>query len=93
MEMTKEFSRVYGMFEEAKNQALMNGRWPNKILLGPDEFEAWDTTVKMNPDFKPGVDYTFEFFPVRRMSHPGVAVVTKELHVIKGVVCYNGPQS
>lgn len=81
MNMTEEFSRVNECFLEAKNQALMDGRWPTKILLGPDEFEAWNITVKMNPDFKPGVDYTFEFFPVRRMAHPGVAVVTKELPV------------
>lgn len=93
MEMTEEFSRVHKMFEEAKNVAMMDGRWPSKILLGPDEMRAWDIMVHKNPDFKFGIDYTFEGFPVRRMNHPGVAVETKALPVIKGVFWYNGPQN
>ena len=68
MEMTEEFSRVNSCFLEASHRALMAGRWPTKILLGPEEFEAWNITVKMNPDFKPGKEYRFEGFPVRPMA-------------------------
>ena len=93
MQMTEEFSRVHEMFEEVKNIAMMGGRWPSKILLGPDEMRAWDITVHKNPDFKFGVEYTFEGFPVRPMAHPGVAVETMGLPVIKGCVWYNGPQN
>jgi len=90
MEMTEEFSRVNSCFHVAYNQALMAGRWPAKILLGPEEFEAWNVTVKMNPDFKPNADYTFEGFPVRRMEHPGVAVETIGLPVIELGIYKNG---
>lgn len=90
MEMTEEFSRVHEMFEEAKNVAMMDGRWPSKILLGPDEMRAWDITVHKNPDFKFGVEYTFEGFPVRRMEHPGVAVETIWLPVIELGIYKNG---
>ena len=79
MQMTEEFSRVNSCFLEASNQALMAGRWPTKILLGPEEFEAWNVMVKMNPDFKPNVEYRFEGYLVRPMASPGVAVITKAL--------------
>lgn len=90
MEMTAEFYRVNSCFHVAYNQALMAGRWPIKILLGPEEFEAWKSMVKMNPYFKPNDDYTFEGFPVCHMAHPGVAVITKDLSVIEPGIYKNG---
>lgn len=82
MEMTPEFERVNRCFREAYNHALMEDRHPTKILLGPEEYEAWNITVKMNPDFKPNVEYRFEGFYVGRMEHPGVAVKTAKVFLI-----------
>lgn len=86
MEMTEGFSRVNACFHEAANLALMNGRSPYRILFGPEEFTAWENMVKSQDHVYKGpmcwvnttqIEANFFYgLPVRRMAHPGVAVLS-----------------
>lgn len=90
MEMTEEFSRVNDCFLEASHRAVMAGRWPTKVLFGPEELEAWENMKKSHDMTIPGFVTLFEGLPVGHMKHPGVAVITKALPVIELGIYKNG---
>lgn len=105
MEMTEEFSRVHEMFEKAKNHALIDGKTPIKALFGPEEFAAFLNYIKIQDYVSKGVqgmpqwlgvtqfEVTFHGLPIRRMAHPGVAIVTSlQLGIIKWANGFN-PQN
>lgn len=88
MEMTKEFSRVCNCFHEGIWLALSENKRPVKALFGPWEFGVWKQVINSNPHNTDKVlkgydDFCFDGVPIRRMAHPGVAVVTKDLPVIE----------
>jgi len=76
MEMTEEFSQLVHCFHEAKDSATVNGKFPAKVLFGPQEFEAWENMKKSHDMYVPGFVTLFEGLPVGRMKCPGVAVTS-----------------
>lgn len=83
--MTEGFARVNQCFHRSWNTALMNGMQPTIALFGPEEFEEWENMKKMQTFMFKGpviwlnaasIESTFCGLIVRRMPHPGVAILT-----------------
>lgn len=75
MEMITVCYLVENCFQESLNRSLVNGKNPTHLLLGTLEFDVWQKMEDHMPSLA-HAQVAFYGLNVRRMKHPGVAVLS-----------------